>query len=209
MFGVFGGHSISKQDILDYLIAVLKHWFGLVIALAAGILFVAERLGQSIFGPESQIPSSVWWIVIFLGISMSQFLAWLDIKRERDDLRRYDVTRETLKQVADYRHEQISFQNDEVKDDEAEGAWWTRYQAKRKEIIEFISSNFSPAEASLFESMGMIDIVFLPGDREHDFRYIHRRSMIVRDHRWLDELVKDYGRRRYHARPEEDNDGTR
>ena len=63
-----------------------------------------------------------------------------------------------------------------------------------------MESNVSQAEAELFKKYGVFQ-QFIFGDEvkvngQTSSLHVVRRSMLIRDHKWIEELVKDYARQR-------------
>jgi hypothetical protein len=143
------------------------------------------------------------WLVVFgAAVHMGQFLAWLDVKRERDAMRKYDIAQSVLKRVADYRQELVTMQNDRITTDIEVGAWIERYKQLRNNVVLYLRDNLSPAESSLFETLGLFATYNLQNPEAVNEQHTHWRSRCIRDWLWLDECAKDYGRRK--LRPDTD-----
>jgi len=185
-----------RETLPDYGLSVAHHWW----VIGFGVLLAIVGEVSNVF-PNFHLPGWAWGLVALLGVFIAQFLAWNDMRKERDRLTRFQVTQAALVKVAEFRHTQIHMQNEPLPTDEVLGAWWQRYTTLRNEIISFLKINFSEAESLSFSMIGTFEMVFLPLDGDKpDYVRVQRRSWIIRDHKWLDELVKDYSRQRY--RPE-------
>jgi hypothetical protein len=67
----------------EYLWAVCQHWYGLVPGVFAGIFGLLQMAY-----PDMSVP---WWLlsfICFFGLSISQFLAWRDVAKQRDKYKR-------------------------------------------------------------------------------------------------------------------------
>jgi hypothetical protein len=201
--------KVSKEDIRaffyetipDYFLDLLPKLWVVLVAVALSIVGAIIDMG------DFSVPGWFWLALIAISVFIAQFMLWIEVRNERDALRKYNVTQDALKQIAEYRHQGITFQNEKIKTEEEHGDWWARYKILRKEMIGFISENFSPTESQLFDRLGIFDFFILPGDPEEmTYKYLQRRSWIIRDHKWLDDLAKDYGRKRHRAEIEDDNE---
>ena len=191
--------SIKKGDYKDYALTVLGHGAWLFFALVAAFYFAAQAIAQA-FDGEFALPAWAWITIVFVCLSVAQFLAYTDVRTERDRLRRYDITQATLTQISEFRQTLIQMQNEEISSAEFLGSWRQRYEDIRKEIVNNISTNISQTEANSFQTLGLFGEVEIQDQPPFNEIHKHWRSRIVRDHFWLDSLVRDYGRRR--GRPE-------
>lgn len=170
---------------------VLRYWW--VIGFTS--LLAIVDTGSNVL--KLDIPWWVWLVVVLLSAHIAQFLAWNDMRNERDRFRRLQITDTTLTKIAEYRRQQIKMQNEAVSNEQELGAWWQRYETLRMEIIEYLRTNVSEAESLLFANIGTFEIVFRPqDDKAWSPCHVHRRSWIARDHRWLETFAVDYGRKR-------------
>jgi len=73
-------------SLTEYLKSVLKRWWWLVVGLIGGLLGLAPLVGINL-----EIPSSVGWLIFFIGLFVAQFLAYHDLRVEKikleDDLK--------------------------------------------------------------------------------------------------------------------------
>jgi hypothetical protein len=146
--------AISRKEfwaycslIPDYLWDVGRYWY--VIAIGVGIA-VPGALGQMGWS----FPNWLWWAVGLGSIPIAQFLAWNAVRKERDQLRRYDIAQTTLTRLSEFRGRLIGMQNEAISSEAEFGAWKQRYSDLRKEIMDFIDTKIAPAEAKLFETLG-------------------------------------------------------
>lgn len=201
----------TKTDFSLYKAAVLKHWFALigffVFTLIASIKIVAE----TIFG-SFVMPSWIYYVAAAICVFLAQFLAWLDMKKERDTLRAFNVTEDVLKKIGEYRSELIAHQNKPIKTEEELGQWKEQFLTLKKEISEHIGKNVSEAEKKLFDRYGrftkhifgdelQIEMEIEINGKKQKVKtshptHVQYKSMIVRDYEFLYELVKDYARQR-------------
>lgn len=153
--------------------------------------------------PGFVMPTWVWLSAVFIGLSIAQFLAWRDMKRERDGLRRYDVAQQTLSKLAEQRDKLISHQNQRLTSGTDLGAWKEQYKNIRNEIGNILSSDVSNPEYRAFDHIGLFSQYAAPLieslSEDENAQYIHWRSRIARDHKWLERFIFDYGRYRYRA----------
>jgi hypothetical protein len=191
---------ISRKDfgaylslIPDYLWDVCRYWY--VVAIGGGIA-VLGALGD--MGLE--IPNWVWWAVGLGSIAIAQFLAWNAVRKERDQLRRYDIAQGTLTRLSEFRGALVGMQNEQITTEAEFGGWRQRYSDLRVEIMDFIRDNVSPAEANLFETLGDYEPVGIAGKPYVSMNHFDITARVIRDRRWLDKAVQDYGRQRF--RPE-------
>src|SRR4051812_5015119 len=74
---------LDATSVLAYATAVWRHWFALVVAGVGAVLgFVDLGVG----GEHSLIPIWTWLVLILVGLVIAQYLAWLDMRGERDHL---------------------------------------------------------------------------------------------------------------------------
>jgi hypothetical protein len=69
------------RDLADYLLHVWKHWRSLIIGGVGGILTVLALVTSFL------IPPGVGIAILIVGLFLAQFLAFRDMKQERDELR--------------------------------------------------------------------------------------------------------------------------
>ncbi len=181
-----------KMSAREYVPALLSYWWLVGIA-GMGTL---GRFIQ-VFYWDKPMPDWFWWAAIVGPVLIAQFLAFHKMRVERDRLRKFGVTQDGLRELAAHRSKLISMQNEPIADEVGLGQWIERYQSQRLLISGSIKQNISPAEAGLFDDMGTLPLELL-GDEQGvkaTIGYIRKRSMVIRDHRHLFELVKDYARK--------------
>jgi hypothetical protein len=176
--------------IKDYTSPLVKNFIGAAIILS-GILGAYSLWVDNI---DFTVPTWLWWVIFFASLFYGQFRAYYIVRKERDELRTFNITQESLKKAATYRQELVTLQNEEIAGETELGTWIQRYDDKRREIVDFLEKNFSPAEASLFERLGNFQIITLGG--ELNVEHLKRKSRIVRDYEWLENLTIDYGRKK-------------
>lgn len=191
-----------KEDLRAYGSAVLKHWWIIAITVFATVVEFAQNVIQSWY-TSFVMPIWVWLSIVFVGLSVAQFLAWRDMRQERDILRRYDVAQQILSELADQRDGLISHQNIRPSSGTDLGAWIEQYKNIRNGIRDILSSRVSHAESRAFDHIGLFSEYAAPLikslSNNEMAKYLHWRSRIARDHKWLEQFVLDYGRYRYRA----------
>lgn len=92
-----------KQDLADYIKCVARHWWILV----GMVLFAILGGGQDMF--DYDFPNWIWWGAILVGLHIAQFLAWRDMRNERDRYKNADIDNSVLAEIANLRSTVISF----------------------------------------------------------------------------------------------------
>ena len=187
-----------KQTLPDYGLCVLHYWW------VVGFSFLIAVVGwvAQIFG--THVPGWLWVAVIILGVFIAQFLAWNDMRKERDRLHRYDVAQTTLTKLSVFRNDLISIQNEKLTSETELGAWRQRYFDKRNEIINYLSQNVSQAEANLFERLGnYLSVVIMEKNYVNQHEHVNLTAQVIRDHHWLERAIQDYSRKKF--RPESED----
>ena len=183
-----------KRDFGEYVGHVARHWVFLVSAVLFAILWAI----QDIF--DLDFPGWIWWAALLLGLHVAQFLAWRDVRNERNQLRRYNITQDVLSKIPDFRNEIVGFQNENPPDEMAVGVLQERYHNKRTQIISFLRESLTPTEAKLFETFGDYEVIALSRKSYLSMDHLNMVSQMIRDYRWLEKLAQDYSRQRF--RPE-------
>lgn len=197
---------VTKAELREYGSAVMRQWYAFVIGVAAIIALLIQTLADA-----TGLRLWPWWanLVVFgVAIHWGQLLAWCVMKRERDTLRKYNVSQASLDKLAQYRDELISMQNEHIKTEMDLGSWTERYRVLRDEIIQYVSVNISPAESKLFTCLGLFAIYHIPNPAALNDEHIKQRSMIARDYFWLDKCVQDYSRRKLRPDESSQDDGS-
>ena len=87
------------SDICEYCKYTFKHWyvigFSVLIGGLGGIQDITEALSDDIV-----VPTWVWVSIIVAGLMAAQFLAWRDMRIEKDARRKYEILQETLHKFA-------------------------------------------------------------------------------------------------------------
>lgn len=73
---IWAEHRVSWGE---YIGAVWRHWLGLAWFFVAGLLGAVTY-----FEPGLRVPSWGWWLLALIGLIVSQFLAFHDLRVERD-----------------------------------------------------------------------------------------------------------------------------
>jgi|APSaa5957512535_1039671.scaffolds.fasta_scaffold14645_3 hypothetical protein len=192
--GVEKGWNSTVKIILEllkeYSWPVLANFIGAIVVLS-GILGSYSLWVDSI---DFSIPTWAWWAIFFVSAFYGQFRAFRKVRKERDQLRKFNVTQQALEQVATFRQELVSLQNETIQSEQELGSWLQRFKDFRESIVAYIGEEFSPAEASLFERVGSFDLLTLGND--FDFKHMKMKSQIVRDYKWIEALAIDYGRKK-------------
>ena len=105
--------------------------------------------------------------------------------------------RRLLNQLAEFRGQLVEMQNENVTDVSEFGAWRQRYSDLRERIRQYIEANISNAEARLYETLGNYDVIVIAGKGYVSDEHINFTSRVIRDHKWLDKAIQDYGRQRF------------
>ena len=196
---------VTKAELREYGSAVIRQWYALVIGVVAIIALVVQTLADA-----TGLRLWPWWMnLVLFGVAIhgGQLLAWCEMKRERDALRKYNVSQASLDKLAQYRDQLISMQNEDIKTEVDLGSWKERYRGLRDEITQYISVNISPAEAKLFTGLGLFAIYHITNQAALNDQHIKQRSMIARDYFWLERCVKDYSRRKLRPNESSQDDG--
>jgi hypothetical protein len=188
MLKSLGGPEFSRGDLVQYGRAVVRHWIVLLFAVGLSVLGGI----QTVF--NLMLPGWVWLGAVFFFLSLAQFLAFLDVRRENDRLRHVRDVGAALARLAKYRHELISVQNEQIADDVARGSWEQRYKDLRNQVALYIENQISEAEGLLFQRLGLFPEYIGGGNLNERHRWM--RGWVARDHRWIEEMVKDYARQR-------------
>lgn len=199
------GQRVTRAEFREYRRAVFSHWSAVLIGAIGIVIMIAQAVGKYF-----EIDLWPWWataLVVVGALHWGQFLAWLDAKRERDVLRKYNISREALDRLADYRNQLVTIQNAHINSQVELGTWIAGYQTLRSEIVNYLSRNLSPAESKLFERLGLYAIYHIPNPPALDDNHTNWRSRVVRDHFWLAECVRDHARRKLRPDEEEMADG--
>ena len=167
----------------DYWLHILPYWW-------CGALVSLSLLSERADIAEFDVPGWIWWTVIVATALLSQFLAYLDISRERDDLLLLRATRQHLQNISEFRSKLISMMNEQVHSEKEFGAWRQIYDSYRPQIISYISEKFGEWEAVLLKRFGTFP-VFIVGGEIND-EHTHYKSRMIRDQMWLDDMAKDY-----------------
>ena len=191
----FGDEKMSWEDIWEsikvYPKAIGKYWYLIAISGIGGFVDALEHCcGVTVS----------FWMWIILGLMIAQFLAWHRIRLERDGLRRFNITEDVLLRLGEYYELLISHQHVKLNDETDLGRWVQQFNVLKAEISSYIAQNISQAEAKLFDRYGLFS-GYLFGDElqtsgQPHILHVKTRGMIVRDYRFLEELVKDYARQR-------------
>jgi hypothetical protein len=73
-----------KSSVKPYIKAVFRHWAVAVVTFLAGVLGLAQGVAESTLSRDIQIPLWVWWGIFAVGFVYAQFLAFHDVRVERD-----------------------------------------------------------------------------------------------------------------------------
>lgn len=192
----------TKKDFAAYREAVLRYWLALAGFAVFTLIASIKDIAEAVFG-SFVMPSWVYYTIGFACIFIAQFLAWLDIKRDKDKLKKHNITQDALAKVASYRNELIRHQNKELKNEIELGKWISEYENKRNEIIDYLRKNITQAESDLFHSLGIFSTIVIQGKNYVNGEHINYCSRVIRDHRWLTTLVIDYSRNKERPDTEE------
>lgn len=187
------------RSIIDYPLSVARYWYVIAIGGIGQMENIKVALREWL--PAMTFPSWLPNVMLLGGVVLAQFLAWHKMKQERDRLRQFNVTHEALTHIGKYRAQLISHQNDQsVKDEITLGQWIEKFHTLKDEIVEYVKTNISPAEASLFERYGNFPVRILGTELQMNgaphWTQVQKRSMLIRDYEFLEQLVKDYARQR-------------
>jgi hypothetical protein len=192
----------DKNDWSAYGKAVGRHWALVVFSVTIGAMSNVQTMVQSIW-PAFFVPIWVWLGIAFIGLSLAQFLAWRDLRKERDGLRAYNVGQETLTSLAQHRDFLISHQNRPVRTGTELGQWIEQHRERREQIGQLLRTSVSEAEYRAFDHIGLFDVYAvepIATMTEVEFRqYVNWRGRVARDHKWIERFIFDYGRHRVRA----------
>lgn len=192
----------TKEDIKHYCGMVARHWVVMAVFVLLSVATSTQTVIQSI-QEDFVMPAWVWVAIIFIGLFIAQFLAWRDIKRERDLLRKYDVSQQTLSDLANLRDRLISHQNTNITSGTELGQWIEQFLSIRREVNAILQERVSYAEHRAYDHIGLFVLYEVPPTgnlTEHEHRqYVHWRSRIGRDHKWIEKFIHDYSRYRMRA----------
>lgn len=190
-----------KEDAQSYLQSVIRHWWVVVVSIFLAVIGAAQDILQSIWS-DFVMPAWVWAVILFTGLSIAQFLAWRDMKRHRDSLKRYNVNQSILSELASLRDRLISHQNVPINDGTELGQWIEQFKGIRNEV-DSVLKKVSDAEYRGYNHIGIFPLYAPPpsvqlSDKEYQ-QYANWRSRVIRDHKWLEKFIHDYSRNRFRA----------
>jgi|GEM_PF-4290589 len=114
------------ESLKAYPKALIKHLWVVIVSV---ILGVAGAL-QSVF--QLLIPDWLWMALIIGGIFVAQFLAWHKLRLDRDRLKQFNVNQDVLEQLAEYRAQLISHQNERIDNETELGKWIEKFTSLKK-----------------------------------------------------------------------------
>ena len=118
------------------------------------------------------------------------------MRRERDQVRRYDVSQGVLTELSKYRKVLVDLQNEALSSETDLGGWKQRYDDLRKQIVQYMADNISDAESHAFETIGVFQNFQIAEKNYVDIQHIQTVSMVVRDHQWITRMIMDYSRQK-------------
>lgn len=183
------------KDIYTYCKCVFKHWYVIGFSVLIGGLGGVQDLTAA-FSDKVVIPTWVWVSVLVVGLMAAQYLAWRDMKIEKDKRRKYEVLQNTLYKLSQFRDEVIKFQNRPAIDTASFEAWIHEFDELREKRIDTIDKEISPAEAGIFRTIGLFEMHTTKrpaglSNLQHEL-IDNYRSRSIRDHKWLTSLIISY-----------------
>jgi hypothetical protein len=103
---------ISRDDVRTYCKDVFPEYGWALLAHVWVVVFCVLAAILGVVAVFINIPSWVWAVTALSGVLISQFLAWDSMRKERNQLRRYDITQGTLAQLSEFRGQLIAMQNE-------------------------------------------------------------------------------------------------
>ncbi len=190
-----------KHELKAYGAMVARHWLVIAVPILLSFFGATQDIIQSIW-KDFVMPVWVWFAIIFTGFGIAQFLAFRDMRKERDaeraekeKLRKYDVAQDALNQLAEFRTELIAYQNTEIADETRLGVWMEQYKSLREQIVAHIRQRINPSEAETFENIGIFSLVRLESPPGLNETHHNCRSRVIRDHQGLTSLILAYSRK--------------
>lgn len=197
-----GIRAFFHETIPDYALELLP-WLWIV--LVAVVLSIA---GAVIDMGGFDVPGWVWWLLIATSVFVAQFLTWNDMRKQRNEWRQQKLTHDKIDKLKEFRRQLIDLQNQlGPKQDRAEfGRWEERHENIRASVKEYLKKEFNETEEYLFNDIGLFDVKVLFGEdlAKMELDYLKRRSIIGRDHQWLETMMIDYLRDRRRLYPLDD-----
>jgi len=132
------------RDICKYCKCVVKHWYVIGFCALIGGLGGVQNVTE-VFSDDIVVPTWIWVSIIAVGLMLAQFLAWRDMRIERDARRKYEIQQETLHKLALHRDALIAFQDRPATNSEELENWKEEFIVLRKEIIQILDEKISPA----------------------------------------------------------------
>ena len=183
------------KDVLLYCKYVSKHFYVVGFSVLIGGLGGIQDLTNA-FSDEVVIPTWVWVSVLVFGLMSAQYLAWRDMKIEKDQRRRYEILQDTLHKLALHRDTLIRFQNRRAANANELEAWKQEFNILRDGIIKILDEEISPAEARLYAHIGLFTAFVTTQQEgltpEQHAEYDNYRGRAIRDHQWLTTFIMSY-----------------
>jgi hypothetical protein len=85
---------ITKAELRQYGSAVISHWSAIILGVASLVILLFQIASEA-----TGLKLWPWWanlVVFAIALHWGQLLAWRDMKRERDALRKYNVSQDVL-----------------------------------------------------------------------------------------------------------------
>lgn len=163
----------------------------MVITIIGVAGFVVQLIGYRL----PHMPLWAWLIVVFVGISIAQFLAFNKVRGEFQNLRSSLETNKSKKEIGSTLaafHIAGKELFSRGINDENQLAQWVKEGAEWKSAVEsYIKDNISPGEASIF-GLAVVDGVEAKNKWKHEYNKEHRGHIHFLNHRMqkLDDLIK-------------------
>ena len=95
--GVTDFHVFWKETLPDYFLELLRNLW------VVGVTVILTVAGAVIDMGGIDIPGWVWWVLIIFSMFVAQFLTWDSARKERDQLRRLNITQDRVARLQTYR----------------------------------------------------------------------------------------------------------
>jgi hypothetical protein len=166
----------------------------MIISFIGVVGIVAQLLGYGF----PNMPLWAWLVVVFLGFSIAQFLAFNKVRNERQSLESRFETAESRKEIgsalAGFHREAEGLISRKIADEKQMTQWINEVSDWKGAVESFINDNISPGEASIFS------LVVVDGDDAkkkwgHQYNDDHKKRLHYLNNRLqkVAELIKRGG----------------
>jgi hypothetical protein len=165
----------------------------MIISFIGAVGIVAELMGYGL----PNMPLWAWLIVMFLGFSIAQFLAFHKVRNERQNLKSRFETDKSRKQtgsaLADFHSEAEELISRQITDENQLVQWLKDVTGWNTKVTSFLSSNVSPVDARIF-SLVVVNGVNAKTKWKHQYNNEHKEQLHYLNNRLqkLAEIMSKY-----------------